>query len=89
MRLKTTLFLFINLLYFSQVDAQSCNGADFEERNGIAVVEAESKVSGSWSKRNLSGASEGQALYYAGSNQFNSPGSSAITYKVRINTPGT
>ena len=39
MRLKTTLFLFISLLYFSQVEAQSCSGADFETRSGIAVLE--------------------------------------------------
>ncbi|MGF1559621.1 MAG: Ig-like domain-containing protein [Flavobacteriaceae bacterium] len=88
MRLKITLFLFANILYFNQLYAQSCN-ADFEERNGIAIVEADSKLSGGWSRRSISGASGGAALYYAGSNQFNSPGTSVITYILKVNTPGT
>ncbi len=89
MRLKTTLFLFTALLYFTQVEAQSCNGADFEERNGIAILELDSKVSGSWRKENISGASGGQALTYRGSDKFNTPGTSEIVYKVKINSPGT
>lgn len=89
MRLKTTLFLFTTLLYFTQVEAQSCDGADFEERNGIAILELDSKVSGSWKKENISGASGGQALTYRGSDKFNTPGTSAIVYKVKINSPGT
>ncbi len=84
MRLKTTLFLFINLLYFSQVEAQSCNGADFEERNEIAILELDSKVAGSWKKESISGASGGKALTYRGSNKFSTPGTSAIVYQVKI-----
>ena len=86
MKLKITLFLFIRALYFADVSAQ-CS-ADYEEVNGIVIIEAESKTAGSWSLRNLSGASGGQALYYAGSNQFNNPGTSAITYTLRVNNPG-
>lgn len=89
MRLKTTLFLFTTLLCFSQVEAQSCDGADFEERNGIAILELDSKVAGSWKKENISGASGGQALTYRGSDKFNTPGTSEIVYKVKINSPGT
>lgn len=89
MRLKTTLFLFTTLLYFAQVEAQSCDGADFEERNGIAILELDSKVSGSWRKESISGASGGQALTYRGSDRFNTPGTSSIVYKVKINSPGT
>ena len=87
MKLKITLFLFATILYFGQIFAQNCN-ADYEEVNGIAIIEAESKIAGSWSLRNLPGASGGQALYYAGSNQFNNPGTSAITYTLRVNNPG-
>lgn len=89
MRLKTTLFLFTTLLYFAQVEAQSCN-ADFEERNGLAVVELDSKTAGSWVRRNESGASGGRALYYNGGNFFNNPpGNSVLNYRVRVNSAGT
>ncbi len=87
MKLKITLFLFATTLYFGQIFAQNCT-TDYEEVNGIAIIEAESKIAGSWSLRNLPGASGGQALYYAGSNQFNNPGTSAITYTLRVNNPG-
>ncbi len=71
-------------MFFHQIYAQ-CDGADFEERNGIAILEMESKVSGSWRKESPSGASASSALTYRGTDYFSSPGNSTISYKVKIN----
>ncbi|MGB3144920.1 MAG: hypothetical protein WBB24_12500, partial [Maribacter sp.] len=86
--MKITLLLLTPLFFCYQMNAQ-CDGADFEERNGIAILELDSKVSGSWRKESISGASGNSALTYRGSDNFNSPGSSTITYKVKINSSGT
>ncbi|WP_071341811.1 Ig-like domain-containing protein [Maribacter sp. 1_2014MBL_MicDiv] len=88
MKLKITLILLLQAFCFQQIYAQ-CSGADFEEQNGIAILELDSKISGSWRKESTSGASGGSALTYRGSNYFNSPGNSTITYKVKINSSGT
>ena len=89
MRLKTTLLTFFLIACFQQIYAQGC-GADFQEVNGLAVVELDSKTAGGWERRSDGTASGGQALYYNGSNSFNNPpGNSVITYSVRVNTPGT
>ncbi|WP_396634873.1 Ig-like domain-containing protein [Maribacter sp. R86514] len=88
MKLKITLVLLLQAFCFQQIYAQ-CDGADFEEQNGIAILELDSKVSGSWRKESTSGSSGGSALTYRGSNYFNSPGNSTITYKVKINSSGT
>ncbi|SDS74031.1 hypothetical protein SAMN05192545_1964 [Maribacter dokdonensis] len=88
MKLKITLILLLQAFCFQQIYAQ-CSGADFEEQNGIAILELDSKVSGSWRKESTSGASGGSVLTYRGSNYFNSPGNSTITYKVKINSSGT
>ncbi len=87
MRLKTTLFLFVTTLFAFQVSAQ-CN-ADFQEVNGIAILEMESKSNSGFRNETMSGASAGRGLAYRGSNRFTSPGGSTITYSVRINSPGT
>ena len=88
MKLKITLFLCLQAFCFHQIYAQ-CDGADFEEKSGIAILELDSKVSGSWKKESISGSSGGSALTYRGSNYFSSPGNSTITYKVKINSSGT
>ncbi|MEP2280851.1 Ig-like domain-containing protein, partial [Maribacter sp.] len=88
MKLKITLILLLQAFCFQQIYAQ-CDGADFEEQNGIAILETESKVSGSWKKESISGSTAGSAITYRGSNNFGSPGNSTITYKVRINSSGT
>ena len=88
MKLKITLILLLQAFCFQQIYAQ-CSGADFEEQNGIAILELDSKVSGSWKKESTSGSSGGSALTYRGSNYFNSPGNSTINYQVRINSSGT
>lgn len=79
--MKITLFLLAQAFCFYQIYAQ-CEGADFEEKNGIAIMELDSKVAGSWRKESLSGASGGAALTYRGTDFFSSPGNSLITYKV-------
>lgn len=88
MKLKITLLLLLQAFCFQQIYSQ-CSGVDFEEQNGIAILEAESKLSGSWRKESISGATSGSAITYRGSNHFGSPGNSTITYKVRINSTGT
>ncbi len=89
MRLKTTLLTFFLIACFQQIYAQGC-GADFEEVNGLAVFELDAKTAGSWERRSDGTASGGQALYYNGSDSFNSPpGNSVITYSIKVNTPGT
>jgi len=87
MRLKITLLLFVNMLLAIHVTAQ-CN-ADFQEANGIAILEMESESNSGFRNEVLPGASAGRALAYRGANRFNSPDGSTITYSVRINTPGT
>ncbi len=88
MRMKITIFLLVQIFWLPQIYGQ-CDGADFEERNGIAILEMESKVSGSWRKESPSGASASSALTYRGTDYFGTPGNSTITYKVKINSSGT
>jgi len=88
MKLKITLLLLLQACCFELIYAQ-CDGADFEETNGIAILELDSKSSGSWQKKSVSGASGGSALTYNGTDYFRTPGNSTITYKVKINSSGT
>lgn len=88
MKSKIILLLLINIVCFDQLYAQ-CTGVDFEEKNGIAILEMESKLAGSWKKETVNGASANSALAYRGSNSFNNPNNSVINYSVRINSPGT
>ena len=88
MKSKITLVLLVNIIFFHQLYAQ-CTGADFEEKNGIAILEMETKLAGSWNKESVQGASANSALAYRGSNSFRSPNNSIINYSVRINSPGT
>ena len=88
MKRKITLFLFMQAFCFHQINAQ-CSGVDFEEQNGIAILEMESKSNSGFKNEASSGASNGRALAYRGSDSFNNPGSSTLTYSVRIKSPGT
>lgn len=88
MKLKFTLFLLMQAFCFHQISAQ-CSGVDFEERSGIAVLEMESKSNSGFKNETATGASKGRTLAYRGSNSFNSPGKSTITYSLKINSPGT
>lgn len=88
MKLKITLLIIVNIIFLDQFYAQ-CDGADFEEKNGIAILEMESKLAGSWKKESITGASANSALAYRGNNSFSNPDNSTINYSVRINSPGT
>lgn len=90
MKLKTTLFLILTTLFIFRATAQ-CNGAQFAEINGIAVIEAESpSLPGSWNKETASNPYTGSSyIAWRGADSFNSPGNGTINYSVRINSPGT
>ena len=88
MKIKIILLLLINMVCYHQLYAQ-CTGVDFEEKNGIAILEMESKLAGSWKKESIPGASANSALAYRGSDSFGNPNNSIISYSVRINSPGT
>jgi len=90
MKLKTTLFVFFATLFTYQAQAQ-CSGAQFQEVNGIAVIEAENGTRPSaWRRETaVSGATGGAYMAYRGSNSFGSPSSNVARYTVRINSPGT
>lgn len=90
MRTKITLFFVCSLLTCHFISGQ-CDGADFEEQNGIAVIEAESVSSLSSGWRRESGASNFTGsgfLAWRGSDSFNTPGNGTIRYRVKINSPG-
>lgn len=81
--------LVLSLSFFSFNAYSQCNGAIFEEQNGIVIMEAETITTSGWTKRSDGSASGGSYLAYTGSNSFNTPGVSTLTYKVKINSPGT
>ncbi len=89
MKLKITLLICLQALFLYHTNAQ-CDGADFEEINGIAVFEIESINLGSgWNKETgVSGFTGDSFVAWRGSNNFNSPGAGATSYKVKINSPG-
>ena len=86
MKTKITLLLLMNFFFVIHLSAQ-CSGADFEEKNGIAILEMETRTAGSWRKESVSGATAGSAIVYRGANSFSGPSSSVITYNVKINSP--
>lgn len=90
MKLKITLFLFLTSLFISQTRAQ-CDGAQFEEQSGIAVIEAESpSLPAGWNKETASNPYTGSSyIAWRGADSFNNPGNGTINYKVRINSTGT
>ena len=90
MKLKTTLIIFLTALFTYQSQAQ-CTGAQFQEVNGIAVIEAENGTRPSaWAREtSVSGATGNAYMAYRGSNSFGGPSSSVARYTVRINSPGT
>lgn len=90
MKLKTTLFICFTALFTYQIQAQ-CTGAQFQEVNGIAVIEAENGTRPSaWARETgISGATGGAYMAYRGSDSFGGPSSNVARYTVRINSPGT
>ncbi|GAB1857219.1 hypothetical protein MHTCC0001_20550 [Flavobacteriaceae bacterium MHTCC 0001] len=67
-------------------------GADFEEVNGLVVIEAENMNNVSttqWTpKTNVAGFTGASYLSWDGSNNFATPGTGLITATIRINDPG-
>lgn len=90
MRVKITLLLTL-ALFFSQRGTAQCDGATFEEENGIVVIQAESgNLSGSWQRQtSFSGYTGSSYIVWTGQEYFNNPGNGIINYTVRINSPGT
>ncbi|WP_394747423.1 T9SS type A sorting domain-containing protein [Spongiimicrobium salis] len=88
MGLKTTLLLLFTAAFFYQAKAQ-CN-ADFEEQNGIVVIEMESgNLASGWERETgRSGFTGDSFIAWRGQDNFNTPGRGVIEYSVRINTPG-
>lgn len=90
MKLKTTLVFLLSLFSFYILEAQ-CDGADFVENNGIAILEMENKsLPSNWKKETSKSGYTGNAyIIWRGNNAFNSPGDvGLISYKVKINNPG-
>lgn len=86
---KITLSIFL-LLLIHQTRSQ-CTGVDFEEQNGIAVIEIESEnETGNWNFENsVSGfTGTGYFAFRGSSDYFNSPGNSVINYTLKVNNPG-
>ena len=91
MKTKITLLFFVCSLFCTNVIRSQCSGADFEEQNGIAVIEAESlnRLSSGWNRESgASGFTGNGFLAWRGSDSFNTPGNGTIQLKVRINSPG-
>ncbi len=89
MSMKITPLLFLFILLFFETSAQ-CNGADFEEQNGIVVIEMESgNLPSGWNRETGTAGYTGTSfIAWRGSDYFGSPGNGLIEYKVKINSPG-
>ncbi len=74
----------------SSLSEMACT-ADYEEKNGLVVMEAENlSYSSSWRSRNtVSGYTGSGYLVWEGSDYFHSPGNGLITTKIQINKTGT
>lgn len=89
MKLKTTLLLL--LAVFGLYNAQAQCGAQFDEVNGVVMIQAESgNLPSGWVREtSKSGYSGSSYIAYRGPDYFNAPGNQVINYTFRINTPGT
>lgn len=81
---------------FSHLTAQAqtlCPGTDYQfyEENRLVVMEVEAQPAvGDWVERTDIDGYTGSSYYrWEGSDYFGSPGNGVITYKIRINNPGT
>lgn len=81
------LAILLGLFYFEAYS--QCDGAIFEEKNGIAVIEAETITTSGWTRRSDGSATNSSYLAYTGSDYFSTPGVNTLTYKVKINSAGT
>ncbi len=91
MRKNTPLLLLVaTFLSIFQIQAQ-CSAVDFEEQDGIAVIEMEtaSNLPADWNRETAPTGFTGDALIaWRAANFLDSPGNGTITYKIKINTPG-
>ena len=84
-------FAFFPLLNFGN-PLVNCPDADYEEENGLVVIEWENtSVTGSgWAYENVQGGYTGGGyIIWRGSQYFNNASNGLITVPVRINNPGT
>jgi len=65
--------------------------ADYEEKNGLLVMEAEnlSSATGWVNSTAVNGFTGNGYIDWQGANSFGNPGNGTITTKIKINTPGT
>jgi hypothetical protein len=74
---------------YAQPTQESCDF--FEEENGLLVVELESlPLTGSWEvAHHIDGYTGNGYIQWTGNQFFNQTGNGAITFQIKINTPGT
>ncbi len=88
-----SILLFLSIFFSSMVYAQpTLEACDFfEEENGLLVVEMESlPIAGSWEvAQNIDGYTGNGYIQWTGNQYFNQTGNGAITFQIKINTPGT
>jgi hypothetical protein len=77
----------------STVHAQTTCGVDYDfiEQNGLVVIEAESiPATGGWEEQNATGGFTGDGyLIWEGDDSFREPGNGTLSYRIKIDTPGT
>ena len=90
MKLKITLFSFLLTAFFLFEGQAQCNGAQYEEQNGIVVIQAENLgISSSWRRESSKAGFTGSSyIIWRGTQYFGSPGNGLIQVKVKINSPG-
>lgn len=81
--------LLLSHIMHAQPKQESCDF--FEEENGLLVVEMESlPVSGNWEvAQNINGYTGNGYIQWTGNQFFNQTGNGAISFQIKINTPGT
>ena len=76
---------------YAYADAVASCSADYEESNGLVVIEAENiDLVAGWSVENGSSGYTGTGyINWTGGEYFSTPGNGTITATIQINTPGT
>lgn len=97
--MKNSILLFTLFIITTQLQSQavSCNGVlPFEEKNGLLTIEMESGIlnDNRWKIGEETETINNQQLetkyiYWSGVESFNALSGAPITYKIKINTPGT
>ncbi len=94
--MKYILYTFLSLILLPLLcraePAVNCPDADYEEQNGLVVIELEntSFTGSSWAYENVEGGFTGTGyILWRGNQYFNNASNGVITIPVRINNPGT